>query len=345
MIVTDIIEKKEKNAEIVTRVKDSIVLDYPSISSYGNEVSKKLSDFSSEILKSVQVKDSPEVEELLLTLVGQLNSIDCTTLVPKKQSFIRKLFGGQDLKTFITKYETVQQFITGVSKQLAQAEYSLSKDINTCNIYIKQNQQYINELDVYIEAGKQKLKEARDEYEARKITLDKSDILAGQELSLKESELNMFERKIHNLELQRMVAIQNIPQLMLIRDGDAVLVEKIQSSIDTSIPLWESQMVIAIQTMRQQNGAKLVKSITDTNNELLRRNSELLKTSTTSVAIELERDIVDLETLKETNNNLIATIEEIRSIRQNGIKNRASVVGELVDLQHRLIETSINDRM
>jgi len=164
-------------------------------------------------------------------------------------------------------------------------------------------------------------------------------------LSLKESELNMFERKIHNLELQRMVAIQNIPQLMLIRDGDAVLVEKIQSSIDTSIPLWESQMVIAIQTMRQQNGAKLVKSITDTNNELLRRNSELLKTSTTSVAIELERDIVDLETLKETNNNLIATIEEIRSIRQNGIKNRASVVGELVDLQHRLIETSINDRM
>lgn len=328
--------------EMITKIKGDIVLDYNEISKYGNEVSKKLTDFSTEILKSVKVKDSPEVEELLLTLVGELNSIDCTALTPKKKNVFSKLFGGQDAKTFIAKYETVHQFITGVTKKLSQAEYSLSKDIEICNEYIVRNREYIAELDLYIEAGKQKLEEVKIDFEKQRAALDKEDLLGAQELSLKESEINMLERKVHNLGIQRMVAIQNIPQLMLIRDGDAVLVEKINSSIDTSIPLWESQMVIAIQTMKQQNGAKLVKSITDTNNELLKRNSELLKSSTTAVAIELERDIVDLETLKTTHNNLITTIQEIRTIRDNGIKKREAVAIELQGLQTKLIESSLN---
>lgn len=331
----------EKN-EIITKIKNEIVLDYNNISKYGNDVSKKLTEFSTEILKSVKVKDSPEVEELLLTLVGELNSIDCTSLSPKKKGFLSKLFGGQDVQTFIAKYENVHQFITGVTKKLSQAEYTLSKDIEVCNEYIVQNREYISELDLYIEAGKQKLDEVREAFKVEKANLNKDDMLGAQELSLKESEINMLERKVHNLEIQRMVAIQNIPQLMLIRDGDAVLIEKINSSIDTSIPLWESQMVIAIQTMKQEQGAKLVKSITDTNNELLKRNSELLKNSTTAVAVELERDIVDLETLKSTNNNLIATIQEIRNIRENGIKSRQAVALELQNLQTKLIETSID---
>lgn len=334
----------EKN-EMITKIKNEIVLDYNSISKYGNDVSKKLTDFSTEILKSVKVKDSPEVEELLLSLVGELNSIDCTALTPKKKGIFSKLFGGQDAQTFIAKYETVHQFISGVTKKLSQAEYTLSKDIEVCNEYIAQNREYIEELDLYIEAGKQKLEEIKLAFEEDKAKLNKEDLLAAQELSLKESEINMLERKVHNLGIQRVVAIQNIPQLMLIRDGDAVLVEKINSSIDTSIPLWESQMVIAIQTMKQEQGAKLVKSITDTNNELLKRNSELLKNSTTAVAIELERDIVDLETLKATNNNLIATIQEIRSIRENGIKSREAVAIELKGLQTKLIESSIENKV
>lgn len=327
--------------EMVAKVKNEIAINHTSISKYGDDVSRKLTEFSTEILKSVKVKDSPEVEELLLTLVGELNSIDCTALTPKKKSFLSKLFGGNDAETFIARYENVHQFISGVTKKLSQAEYSLSKDIEICNEYIEQNREYITELDIYIEAGKQKLEEIKTDLEYEKRMADNDDILTANEIALKESEINMFARKIHNLEIQRMVAIQNIPQLRLIRDGDAVLIEKINSSINTSIPLWESQMVIAIQTMKQQNGAKLVKSITDTNNELLRRNSELLKSSTTAVAIELERDIVDLETLKTTNNNLIATIQEIRKIRENGEKSREAVVAELQGLQTKLIESSI----
>ena len=330
----------EKN-EMIAKIKNDIVLEHNVISKYGNDVSKKLTDFSTEILKSVKVKDSPEVEELLLTLVGELNSIDCTALTAKKKNFLSKLFGGQDFDQFLAKYETVHQFISSVTKKLSQAEYTLSKDIDVCNEYITQNREYIAELDLYIQAGEEKIAEAKAEYEKEKAEIAPDDMLASQELALKESEINMFERKVHNLGIQRMVAIQNIPQLMLIRDGDAVLVEKINASIDTSIPLWESQMVIAIQTMRQQNGAKLVKSITDTNNELLRRNSELLRTSTVAVATELERDIVDLETLKATNNNLISTIQEIRKIRENGVKNRESVARELQGLQTKLIESTI----
>lgn len=327
--------------EMVTKIKNEIVVNYDSISKYGNEVSKKLTDFSTDILKTVKVKDSPEVEDLLLSLVGKLNAIDCNSLSPKKKGFFSKLFGGQDIETFIAKYETAYQFISGVTKKLSQAEYALSKDVEVCNDYIAQNREYIEELDLYIEAGNQKLSEVKAELEEERKKLNKEDMLAVQEFSLKESEINMFERKLHNLGIQRMVAIQNIPQLMLIRDGDVVLVEKIKSSIETSIPLWESQMVIAIQIMRQENGAKLVKSITDTNNELLKRNAELLKSSTTAVAVELERSIVDLETLKNTNNKLIETIQEIRSIRDNGIKSRAAVALELQGLQTKLIETSI----
>lgn len=332
-----VVEKQE----MISKIKSEIVLEHNNISKYGNEVSRKLTDFSTEILKSVKVKDSPEVEELLLSLVGELNSIDCTALTTKKKGFLAKLFGDKDPEQFLAKYETVHSFISGVTKKLSQAEYTLSKDINVCNEYIAQNREYIQELDLYIEAGQQKLEEVKVEYEKEKAALEPDDMLGSQELALKESEIKMFERKVHNLGIQRMVAIQNIPQLMLIRDGDAVLVEKINSSIDTSIPLWESQMVIAIQTMRQQNGAKLVKSITDTNNELLKRNSELLKTSTTAVAVELERDIVDLETLKATNENLISTIQEIRQIRENGAKNREQVAKELASLQSKLIDSTV----
>lgn len=336
------LQQKQEMQVQVDRIKNEISFDHKSISKYGNEVSKKLTNFSTEILKAAKVKDAPEVEELLISLVGQLNSIDCNSLQPKKKGLLSKLFGGQDPQTFIARYESVHSFISDVTKKLSQAEYTLTKDISVCEQYIEQNRNYIAELDLYIEAGNQKLAEKKEEFEERKAALDENDLLGAQELSLLESDITMFERKVHNLAIQRMVAIQNIPQLMLIKDGDAVLVEKINSSIDTSIPLWESQMVIAIQTMRQQNGAKLVKSITDTNNELLKRNSELLKQSTTSVAVELERDIVDLDTLKQTNENLISTIQEIRQIRENGVKEREAVALELQNLQNQLIETTMD---
>lgn len=336
------LKEQQKRQEIITSIKQNITLDHNSISKYGNEVSSKLTDFSTEILKSVKVKDSPEVEELLLSLVGELNSIDCTSLQQKKTNWLTRIMGKNDPQTFIAKYESVHSFIAGVTKKLSQAEYTLGKDIEVCEEYIEQNREYIAELDLYIEAGNQYLEEAKAEYEKMKAELDPDDMLSAQELAMHESEIRQFERKVHNLNIQRTVAIQNIPQLMLIKEGDAVLVEKINSSIDTSIPLWESQMVIAIQVLRQQNGAKLVKSITDTNNELLKRNADLLKSSTTAVAVELERDIVDLETLKHTNDTLISTIQEIRQIRENGQKEREAVATELANLQSKLIETTIN---
>lgn len=331
---------------VIEEIKSTITLDNKSISSYGATVGSKLTEFSTEILKSVKVKDSPEVEDLILQLVGQLNSIDCNALQPKKKGLLAKLFGGEDPKNFIAKYESVHAFITGVATKLSQAEYTLGKDIEVCESYLKTNKEYIGELDLYIEAGNQFLEQAKAEYLDRKSRINEdTDVLEAQELQVLENDIDTFERKIHALEIQRMVAIQNIPQLLLVKQGDAVLVEKIKSSIDTSIPLWESQMVIAIQTMRQQQGAKLVKAVTDTNNELLRRNAQLLKQSTTAVAKELERDIVDLDTLKNTNDMLISTFSEIRQIREDGAKKRAAVAVELQNLQAKMIESTVNSKV
>lgn len=343
MPVTDLTvqQKQEKQAAIAT-IKDTISLEHNAISKYGNNISTKLTDFSSEILKTVKVKDSPEVEELLLSLVGQLNSIDCKSLQQKKPNLLQRLLGKQDPATFIAKYESIDSFIGGIVEKLSQAEFSLGKDIETYEAYLEQNRTYIAELDLYIEAGKEFIEESKADYERMKGEVDETDMLAVNELSVLESQIRQFERKVHNLDIQRTVAIQNIPQLMLIKDGDAVLVEKINASIETSIPLWESQMVIAIGILRQENGAKLVKSITDTNNELLKKNADMLKSSTVAVARELERDIVDLETLQHTNEKLISTIQEIREIRNNGQKEREAVAQELTNMQQRLIETTMN---
>lgn len=324
--------------QAVADIKSKISLDYGTIAKYGNGISSKLTDFSSAILESVKVKDNPEVENLLLTLIGELNTIDCTTLQTRKRSLFQKITGKNDPSEFIAKYESVHSFIQGVIDKLQKAEFQLGKDVGICEDYIEQNRQYIEELDIFIEAGQEYIKEAREDYEKVKAEANPDDMLAAQELAMYDSQIRQFENKVHNLTVQRMVAIQNIPQLMLIKDGDVALVEKINASINTSIPMWESQMVIAVQILRQQNGAKLAKSVTDVNNELLKRNAELLKQSTTAVAMELERDIVDISTLQQTNAKLIETVKEIRQIRDNGQKERKAVAEELSNLQHQLIE-------
>ena len=180
--------------------------------------------------------------------------------------------------------------------------------------------------------------------DAIKLNLDTSDMLAVQEVAMRESELSNFERKVHNMEIQRTIAIQNIPQLLILKQGDAVLVEKIDDSINSAIPLWESQMVIAINTMRQQAGVKIQKSVTDTTNKLLVQNSEALKQSAIGVAKELERDIVDIDTLKKSNENLIETLREIKTIRANGIKERDQTIAELKSIQSRLNQAMIESQ-
>ena len=330
--------------EAILSLKDNIQMNHEGIIQYSNEVSRQITDFSSELLRSVKLKDNPEVEELLTELLGNLNTIDSTSLTPKKQGFFAKLFKTDDVKAFITKYESIESVVSEVAKKLEQAEYQLRKDVQTCNMYLQENSEYLENLDMHIVAAKMRLEEEKKTLEEKRQTVDKTDLLAVQELSMFEGEVRRLDRKVHDMLIQREIAIQNIPQIMLIRDGDAVLIEKINTGITTAIPLWERQIVISIQAIRQQNAVKLEKGVSDTTNKLIAKNAELIKGSSIAVATELERDIVDIDTLKKSNEALIQTITEIRKIQAEGAKNRLKVEEELLQLQTKLNTLMIEDK-
>lgn len=333
----DNIPQDRKN-EIMT-IKNSIELNYENTLDFANSASKNLTDFSSDLLKTMKVKDTPEVEGLITELLSGLEQVDANTLLEKKPSFFKKLFRVDELKQFIVKYEDVASVIDGVKEKLEQSNFQLKKDIELCNRYLEQNLAYINELDNFIMAGKLRVGEEQQQLDVEKVQIDSSDMLAVHDFNRRQNELDRLDRKVHNLELMREIAIQNIPQIMLIRDGDGVLIEKIQSSINSAIPLWESQMVIAIQLMRQKGALAIQRGVTNTTNNLIAQNSELLKSGSIEVAKELERGLVDIEVLKKSSDNLVKTLESIRVVRADGKQARLKATEELGTLQLKLNES------
>ena len=269
-------------------------------------------------------------------LLNQLNQIDT---IDSKKNLFQKLFKKTNIDTLLTRYESVSVVVSEVKNKLIQTEYQLKKDIKISEKFLENNFEYIQELDKYIAAGIIKINEEENAIACKKLEIDNKDLLAVQELSMRESNLNTFKRKIHNLKLQRAISIQNISQLMLLKDGNTVLIEKIEDSINSVIPLWQSQIVISIQTMRQDNGAKLQQSVSNATNTLLRQNAKALKESTVAVATELEKDIVDIDTLKYSNEQLISTISNIKEIQEIGEEKRNEVIDELAKLHLQLNQT------
>lgn len=322
----------------IMNIKNSIVLSYEDTLDYAGSASKNLTEFSSDLLKTMKIKDTPEVEGLITELMAGLESVDISTLTENKPNFLKKLFKIDELKQFIVRYEDVESVIGKVKSKLESANYQLKKDIEICNRYLDQNLNYINELDNFIMAGKLKSKEEQEALDGEKAVVDSSDLLSVQLLNSRQNEIDRFERKLHNLLLVREIAVQNIPQIMLIRDGDGVLVEKIDTSINSAIPLWESQMVIAIQLLRQKGALAIQKAVTNTTNNLIEKNGELLKSGSIEVAKELETGIVNVETLKKNSQNLIDTLAAIKQIREKGKEDRLKATQELGMLQSKLNE-------
>ena len=326
---------QEKKNEIM-QIKQGLTLSYEHVVDFGSSASKNLSSFSSELLTTMKVKDTPEVENMLVELMSGLQEVDCDSLLKKKPNFLKKMFRVDDLQNFMVKYEDVQSVINTVKKKLEQTQFQLKKDIELCERYLEQNMSYIEDLDNYIMAGKLKVQEEKEKLAQEELTLDKSDNLAVHEFSARQTDVERLDRKVHDLVLMREIAIQNIPQIQLIKGGDAVLIEKIQSSINSAIPLWESQIVIAIELMRQKGALTIQKNIVDTTNKLITRNSELLKTGAVEVARELERGIVDIETLKKSQENLIETLSTIKTIKEDGRQQRLQVAEELATLHGKM---------
>lgn len=320
----------------IMNIKNNILLNHDDIFAYSQEITNKLSEMSTRILDSIKENTISDTESMFLELMNQLNQIDTMN---SKQNLFQKLFKKTNIDTLLTRYETVSVVVSEVKNKLIQTEYQLKKDIKISEKFLENNFEYIQELDKYIAAGIIKINEEENSIACKKLEIDKEDLLAVQELSMRESNLNTFKRKIHNLKLQRTISIQNISQLMLLKDGNTVLIEKIEDSINSVIPLWQSQIVISIQTMRQNNSTKVQQSVSNATNTLLRQNSKALKESTIAVATELEKDIVDIDTLKYSNEQLISTISNIKEIQEIGEEKRNEVIDELTKLQLQLNQT------
>lgn len=341
----DLSKMSEKDQADVAKIKSEITFDYESISQYGREVTKKLTEFSSQVLDTVKVKDSPEVENMLTSLVGELERFNTQELTQKKKKGILSFFTkGTTVKQILAKYNTVAGVIQDIKDKLEDAEYQLQKDIKTSEKYLNMNNAYIAELEKYILAADMKIREETEAIEEARANLKQDDTFAVQELAIRESDLKALSKRAFNLRLQRTIAIQNIPQLILIKEGDTVLVSNIDDAINQAIPVWESNIVIGILAGRQQVGAEISKSMSDTTNNILKQNVETLKISAINVAIENERDIVELETLKNTNDALIEIFKSVREVQRQGDAKREQSINELMQIQSRLNQALIESK-
>lgn len=302
---------------------------------YGSGCQKKIADFSENALNTVQTKDLGEIGQMLTNVVMELKSIEDED-EKGFLGFFKK--SSHKIAGMKAKYDKAENNIAKISKVMENHQITLLKDIAMLDKMYELNLNYFKELSMYILAGKQKLSQAMNE-ELPKLTAKAQqsglpeDTQAAKDFS---QMCNRFEKKIHDLELTRMVALQMAPQIRLIQSNDTVMSDKIQSTLVNTIPLWKSQMVIAIGLSHSSEAAKAQREVTDMTNELLRKNAETLKMATIETAKESERGIVDLETIKATNQTLISTLDEVMKIQEEGRAKRKNAELELQKIENEM---------
>ena len=342
--------KEEKNEEIIDEINlteeekrmvdqfvDKIeIKSSNSILQYGVGAQKKISDFSETALNNVRTKDLGEFGDMLSSVVQELKNFEDTEDKKGILGFFKK--GKNKISEMKIKYDKVEDNINKMCNNLEKHQIQLLKDIAMLDKMYEINKAYFKELSMYILAGKKKLQKLEKEElpilqeKAKRSGLPQDAQEVNDFLAL----CNRFEKKIHDLELTKMISLQMAPQIRLIQNNDSLMSEKIQSTIVNTIPLWKSQIVLALGVAHSSNAAKVQNEVTNMTNELLRKNAEILKTSTIETAKESERGIVDIETLKVTNESLISTLDEILRIQTEGRQKRKEAEVELRSIEDQL---------
>ena len=307
-----------------------------AILQYGAGAQKKIADFSESALENVKTKDLGEVGDMLAGVVTELKSFDEEEEEKGIFGFFKK--GGNKLANMKAKYDKAEVNVNKICDALEGHQIQLMKDIAMLDKMYELNTTYFKELSMYIAAGKKKLQDVATtelpELEAKAARSGlPEDAQAVNDLN---ALCNRFEKKIHDLELTRTISLQMAPQIRLVQSNDTVMSEKIQSTLVNTIPLWKSQMVLAIGVENSSRAAKAQREVTDMTNELLRKNAEKLKLATVETAKESERGIVDIETLKATNESLISTLDEVMKIQQEGKEKRRTAEAELNRIENEL---------
>ena len=304
---------------------------------YGAASQKKLSDFSETALSRVKTKDMGETGELITSLISELQGFDATTEQPKGIfGFFKKT--SNSIEQLKTRYDSADKNVERIKAQLEDHQVTLMKDITMLDKMYELNLVYFKELTMYILAGKKKLAEVRaNDLKAAQEKAQRTQLPEDAQAARDLADLcDRFEKKLYDLELTRNVSIQMGPQIRLIQSNDTMMAEKIQTTIVNTIPLWKNQMVLALGIAHSQQAMQAERAVTDATNELLKKNAATLKQGTIEIAKESERGIVDIETLQQTNKQLIETLDELNKIRADGKAKRANAEQELGRIEGEL---------
>ncbi|NKE08216.1 toxic anion resistance protein [Bacillus selenatarsenatis] len=307
---------------------------------YGSQAQGKLLTFSHAMLEHVQKKDVGEVGDIINDLMKRLNDMNPEELSPEKQSFFSRIFGkiSGSVQEILSKYQKTSAQIDRISVKLDRSKNVLLSDIGMLEKLYETNKEYFNALNIYIAAGELKLEELHQKTipELKRAAEESQDQMKFQEVNDMLQFADRLDKRLYDLKLSREITIQSAPQIRLIQNTNQALVEKIQSSIVTAIPLWKNQVAIALTLIRQRHAVEAQKQVSKTTNELLLKNAEMLKTNTIETAKENERGLVEIETLKKTQENLITTLEETMRIQQEGRSKRRQAEQDLAAMENEL---------
>ena len=331
----------DERRQVDAFAKQIDLADSALVLSYGAGAQKKMADFSQSALEKVRTQDLGEVGELITDVVGELRSLE----VGEERGFLG-IFkrGASRVEALTAKYDKAENNVNKIVGHLKDQQLTLMKDAKILDRLYDLNLTYFKELTMYILAGRKKLEEVRSgqlaELAAKaRATGRTEDAEAVQKLT---AACDRFEKKLSDLDLTRTIAMQTAPQIRFVQNNEMLMVEKIQTTVVNTIPLWKSQMVLALGIANADAAVRAQTTVTDMTNDLLKKNAEMLKTSTTQIARENERGIVDIETLKATNESLIQTFDEVMQIQQEGRAKRAEAEAELrameAELRKKLLE-------
>ncbi|AKG74130.1 toxic anion resistance protein [Salinicoccus halodurans] len=343
----------EDDLKKINEIKDKIEpLNNDALIHYGSNAQQALSKFSHQMLNEVQSKDVGPIGDTLEDLMKKLKEIDPDELSSEKKNIFSRLFRRvkKSVNEIVSKHQSVASQVDRISIQLEHAKEVLTKDVHLLDKLYDQNKDYFDAINIYIAAAELKKEELNNEVlpDLKKKADASNNQMHVQDVNDMMQYINRLEKRVHDLKLSRQITLQSAPQIRMIQNINQTLAEKIQSSILTSIPLWKNQMAIALTLLRQESASQAQRAVTNTTNELLTKNSEMLKQNSLRTAQENERGIVDIETLKTTQENLVTTIEETLRIQQEGSQKRQVAEKELVemeeDLKSRLLQLKEDHR-
>ena len=328
------------------------VYDQTQVLQFGAPAQEKISKFSDSILETVRTKDTGEVGELLGSLVAEIKSFDKAVDDNEKRTLVEKIFSTakKEFDKLVAKYNKIEKNIGTIENGLEKDKLQMLKDINLFDTMYEKNLEYFKEISLYIIAGERKIEELNtvELPKLKEIAKESGDHLDVQKVQDMEAIINRLEKKIYDLKTTRMISIQMAPQIRLLQNNDAELVEKIQSSITNTIPLWKNQMVLALGINNAKRALKNQQAVSKLTNEMLLKNSETLKQGSIKVAEESERAIVDIETIRKTNQDIVETSDKVIEIHKNGRIKRQESEKELEaleqELKDKLLEINVKER-